>query len=1153
MSLQFVMGASGSGKSHYLYEYVIKDSMEHPSKNYIVLVPEQFTMQTQKELVMRHPRKGIMNIDVVSFQRLAYHVFDELGADNRIVLEETGKSLILRKIAGKNKELLKVLGGNLKKPGYIQEVKSVISEFIQYDIGVQELEGIIANTAHNPALQLKMQDISLIYKEFKDYLKEDYITSEELLAVLTNMIGNSKKVRGSVIVMDGFTGFTPIQNKLLAELMKIAEKIVITVTLDGSENAYSFQGEHQLFHMSKKTIQTIAEIAKETRTLKEKDIILKAEVSKRYEHNPPLAHLEKNLFRSKNSCFPEKQEELQIHAARNPAAELEFSAGEIKRLVREKGMRYQQFAIITGDVEIYRPYAEEIFKKYEIPVFMDYKRNIMMNPFIEYIRSALLAVYQNFTYESMFRFLKSGLSGLEEEQTDLLENYVLALGIRGKKRWFEKWTRKIKEMPEEELQNLNITREQAVSQFQELADLRRKRNATVTDWTKALYLFIERGNIQMRLKQYENYFLEIGNGALAKEYAQIYRIVMELLDKLVSLLGNEIISLREFTEVLDAGFEEAKVGIIPPSVDQVVLGDLERTRLNHIKVLFFVGVNDGIIPKSKSRGGILSELDREELVKQKVELAPTKRQQSYIERFYLYLALTKPADKLYLSYSKVNMDGKSLRGAYLIYAIQRLYKILNIIDEEERQQEGLKQIVTAESGIDCLVAGLRAYREGRRNEEWCTLFQWYLESEEWKEKVIKLGDACFYSNREQGIGKAAAHALYGKILENSVTRLEQYAACSFAHFLKYGLKLSERTAYQFAAIDMGNIFHEALERFSGKLQKNHLTWFDVPDDVQEKLIIEAVDECVTDYGNTVLYSSFRNEHMIQRMKRILKRTVWALCEQIRKGKFVPSNYEVSFAMQDDLNAVNIALSEDEKLKLKGRIDRLDLCEEEKQVYVKVIDYKSGNTAFDLAAFYYGLQLQLVVYMNAAVELEKKKNPQKDIIPAGIFYYNIKDPLLSGKEEESTEEINERILKELRMNGLVNQEEKVIEMFDRDFVKDSSVIPVSKKKDGSFTVHSPVASSEQFQILSDYVNKKMKELGKEILNGQAEVNPYELDGNTACAYCIYQSVCGIDKKIPGYHMRSFQKLDDSKVWEKLKRERYGDKNGDDMDERPAKGH
>ncbi len=1158
MPLQFIFGNSGAGKSYTLYQQVIRESKEHPEQKFLVIVPEQFTMQTQKELVSLHPDGGILNIDVLSFQRLAYRVFEETGTPVGKVLEETGKNLVLRKIAQEHQDELKVLSGNLKKMGYIGEIKSLISELTQYAVSEETLEQYLEVSRDRPHLYYKLCDVQVLYKAFHAYLADRYITAEELLEVLCQTVERSEKIRESVIVLDGFTGFTPIQNKLMQKLMLYAKKVLVTVTIDGREDPYRLDGEHQLFYMSKKTVTTLMRLAREVQVKAEPPVFVRPSEKSRFRPGSALETLEQNLFRlktkpGKHFLREENQvQEISLHVLKNPEEEAAWAAARIRELVREKGYHYRDFALITGDMEAYSPVLERVLADYEIPCFLDNKRSVLKNPFVEFIRALLEIAEQDFSYESVFRYLRSGLSGMAHEETDILENYVLALGIRGAKKWENRFVRSYRGLAEEELEQIDGLRQRFAEELVPFAKIQRKKHVTVRERTLALYELIERRGVQARLAAFEKRFQQEGNQVLAKEYHQIYGIIMDLFDKLVDLLGDEELTLREYAEILDAGFAEARVGVIPPGVDQATAGDMERTRLKDVKVLFFLGVNEGSVPKSSSRAGLLSDMEREQLREKGLELAPTAREQSYIQRFYLYLNLTKPSERLYISCCLLDGEGKSLRPSYLINVLIRMFPGLELHHEEEQEREesaldagescverALPQ--TPKEGIRFLIEGLKEYREGRGSARFYELFRWYAGQKDYEEKLSQLLDAAFSAHRDSRLGKAVAHALYGTVLENSVTRLEQYAACAYAHFLMYGLRLKEREQYEFNPVDMGTVFHETLEAFSRRLEASGYNWETLPRETADLWVEECLDSLTVDYGNTVLNSTARNAYTVRRMKRILKRTVWALGEQIRKGLFSPENYEISFSSVSDLEAVNIELSPEEKLRLRGRIDRVDTCEDENHVYVKVIDYKSGNTSFQLLSLYHGLQLQLVVYLNAAMELTRQEHPDKEVLPAGVLYYQIQDPVLDTEEELEEEEASQRILEKLKPGGLVNSDPEIIRLLDRSMPGKSSVLPLSCNKDGSLRVGSPVATKEQFAQLGAFVNRKIQQIGSEMLEGRMDVAPYELKGKTACDFCAYRGVCGLDARTKGFRVRRLPVFDDKEIWRRIGEEDLENKN------------
>ena len=744
------------------------------------------------------------------------------------------------------------------------------------------------------------------------------------------------------------------------------------------------------------------------------------------------------------------------------------------------------------------------------------------------------------------------------QMTDRLENYVRALGIRGWKRWESQWEKPCRGSEKLNLKELNAYRQWILEPLRPLREAFKEEGATIGSVTAALREYLERMGLRGKLEDYSGFFRERGNPGdenLAREYSQVYDRVLELLGRLEGLLGAEKTDMKNYSQILDAGFGEIKVGVIPATIDQVMVGDITRSRLEDVKVLFFVGVNEGTVPQRKSGASLLTDRDRAVFKEFNMELAPTAREDGCIQKFYLYLMMAKPSRRLVLTYAGMSSEGKSQRPSSLIGEVQKLFPGIPVLDE------GLVDwpVRTVRDGRERLIDGLRKLREekegenakapeGRDAEEnaFMELYRYFYCSDGHREKVKQLVDAAFYSYEERGIGRAAARALYGQSLQGSVTRLEQFASCAYAHFLKYGLELMERQEYELAAVDMGNLFHQSIDRCFAVMKERKQDWRGLTEEGRKQLVKECVARVTKEYGNTIMASSARNAYLAGRVERITDRTIWALAEQVKKGDFEPTGFEVSFSAIDNLKAMRIRLSEDEELMLRGRIDRMDLCEDGEHVYVKIIDYKSGTTAFDLAALYYGLQLQLVVYMDAAVEMEERNHPDKEVVPAGIFYYHINDPLADRQEGMTVEEIEKQILRQLRMDGLVNSELDIISHLDKDIQKESDVIPVAIKDGYVQESRSSVASTRRFEDLRRFVNHKLREAGQDILKGNIDLKPYKQTARTACDYCPYHAVCGFDTKTAGYGYRRLAGLKPEDIWAQISPVEEEENDGSKMD-------
>lgn len=1155
MSLRFYIGSSGAGKSSRLQEDIIERSMKEPERHFFILVPDQYTMQTQKEMIERHPLHGFMNIEIFSFGRLAHYIFEEVGQPERLTLDDTGKNLILRKLASEMADELPVIGRYLKKTGYVHEVKSVISEFMQYSMDVSKVDKLCTAVKDKPVLKGKLQDINRIYERFLKYLGEKYITTEETMDLLAELLDKSELIKGSIIALDGFTGFTPVQNHVIGRLLTLCEEVILTVTLPAEESEQLKQPgqpkqpgqtgpeESSLFALSKKTIFTMNRLAKEMNVPRGEDILLKGAPVIRYRTQPALAHLEQHLFRAGAGKYQDQADGIHIYSAISPREEFRKTFIRIRRLIQEKKYAYRDIAIVTGDLERYASYAAEMSERYDVPIFLDNNRKLGLNPFTEYVKSGLRVIRNNFSYESVVHFLKCGFTGLSEEEIDRLENYMLALKIRGEKTWSRSFVRCPAYMrqqtqdpiqTQDPLQQINQTREALMDLLGPLLPL--KKGGPAEDMVKILYHFIADHNIYEKLQEYVEYFKEQEDFSRAGEYDQIYGYLMQLLEQMAALLEGEELSLEEFIEILEAGILELQVGILPQDTDRVVIGDIERTRLKQVKALFFVGVNEGIIPKHNTGGGMISDMDRETIADAGYELSPTPRQKMYTQRLYLYMNMTKPSEQLWISYAQVDAEGKSLRPSYLVGLIHKMFPKL---EEDGRESVAgmpsvMDEIVALKDSREYFAHLFREYAGQTLRREmrpmFAALYKEYEKRDAATLSVIR--DAAFYHYTPETLNREVVRALYGTVLENSISRMEAYARCAYAHFLQYGMQLKEREDYSFGNMDMGNFFHQALEQFGLQLKARGLSWTDFTKEDAEEILDNILNNIAVTYGESVIYQDERTAYRLTQIRRILLRTVQNLQYQLKKGSFVPQELEYSFRKEVSVDRVKLGLTDDEKMMLTGKIDRYDVFEKDNALYVKVIDYKSRDKKIDLVQLYYGLQLQLAVYLEQAVDRVKQKNPGKQVIPAALFYYPVTDPIMAQENANISQEEWERWMHEkLRVSGYFVEDEDVIKGLDRTYTDVSDVIRLEKKRDGSYTAASQVISMDTLNLLSDYADHMIRRIGSEILHGDRNARPC---GDAACSYCTYREVCCFDKRLPGFESLDMD-MSETEAMEKIAEE------------------
>ena len=1175
MALRLIIGGSGSGKSETVYRELIDRSMAEPQRRFFLIVPEQFTLQTQRHITERHPHHAVMNIEVVSFDRLAHRVFEELGSVSLDILDDAGKSMLIRRILGEVQGEIHTFRGNIRRQGFVDEVKSILSELMQYRVTPDMLREVRAKLGSDGRLYSKLADIECIYRAFLAAIEGRFATAEEVPERLCAVIGRSRLVAGSVIYLDNFTGFTPSQYQVLIRLLELAEEVIITMPVDAEAAPYHRPSQEELFFIPKDTIAQLEQICREYRIPRGEDSFPEKDRQGRYDRQTALYALSKRIYRMGQPVFDGDAGTIMLSRASDPAEEMRMIAARIHDLVSRGGLRYREIAVVAGDPEEYRRLASACFAAYDIPCFFDDRRRITDNMLIRWMDLVFAMLRGGFKTQDMAMYLKSSFSGFELAQADRMENYMLARGIRGMSRLQKPWTVPAAGMTEAELVQLDGMRADFAAQLRPLYALSRKQTVTVTALLRALFELMRQLEIKAQLQEQVRLFECEGDLSRAREYAQIYDVVIELMEEMHRILGSSEVSIREFQEIFEAGICQKKIGIIPPGLDQVTFGDIKRTRLEGIRYLFFAGVNEGLVPFVPAGGGILTDTEREQLKLKQLTLAPGSRDALLSERYYIYAVMTKPSDGLMLSYSECDTAGKERRPSGLIRQLHQLFpKLTEHTAAAALEALEDRDILRARHRI---VRELPEAAEGRTPSEfWQQLYTWFASEPSLSGRLEKLTDAAFYRYAPERLSRAAAAAVYGRELYGSVTMLENYASCAYGHFLRYGLRLREREIYRIQTLDIGNIYHAALQHFSESLALQGLTWRSIKGSERDRMARESLLLAAADCRHDLIHDTERLKYQEELMVRTMQRTVWALQQQILRGDFDPAGYEVAY------KGVMLSESGDaldggsEAIRLSGKIDRIDAWEDPEghRKYFKIIDYKSGSTKFELQKVYYGLQLQLIVYMTSVIKEERAKAGEGTLVlPAGILYYHIDDPIIdstipadfvpgegagadtaptlrdaAGQPETagadpavppaadpgcySEEEI--RILEALVPDGLLAAEGDVLRHLDRE-MGIPPVIPVKLKNDGSPTQASKATAIENFELLSRHVAKQLEDYSGGIMDGDISVAPYKLGKSTPCGYCAYHSVCGFDEGLAGYSYRRLPDIEDEQVWEAIGKE------------------
>ncbi len=1142
MALNLYLGSSGAGKSHELYEMIAREAAADLDRNFLLVVPEQFTLQTQRDMIAMSPTGGIMNIDVLSFPRMAHRIFEELGVKTPVTLEDTGKTMIVKKVALDRADRLGVYAGKIHRRGFIQEMKSLIAEFYQYGIGPDKLEKMIAMSGERPRLTGKLKDISEIFEGFREFISGRFIMNEELLELFIENAPRSAVLKNACVCFDGFTGFTVMQLKCIECLMNMGCELYITVTVDPAA-ADKLPEEEDLFCLSEKTIEKLVNMADKAGCEVKKHITA-PERNPRFVNSPALAALEKNLFRPGAGSTAESAG-IEVVSCESPAAEVRFCISAIQRLAAKEGYRYGQIGVIVGDMETYGRIAGREFRKSGVPFFIDRKNNILGTAPVEMLRAVIEIASGDFAHESVFRFLKTGLTGIDRNDIERLENYCSARAVRGRGMWHKTWAGKYRSRYEIDLDAVNATREQVLGLIDDTVSVLSDKKSTVVERTNALKALIERCGVYEKLEaeaEAKKESTEYAERLEGLEAAQLPEKIDEVFERICLLLGDDVTDPAEFADILDTGFSEAKLALIPQESDSVVIGDMERTRFNSVRALFLLGCNEGIIPASKGDAGLLSDAERSIFAENDIELSPTKRESAYLNEFYLYLNLTKPTGRLYLSYHRMTADKKPGRPSYFIGKLLKLFDGLQIRD---LYPQDTFLLPGSDGGWRAAADILRIEAEGRTDtaeDDGSEAAQKRAEEKAERRNAAeqllyelsksdpgayaRLLDGAFRIAVPERITQENAAKLYGDTLTGSVTMLETYARCAFSHFVKYGLRLEEQTEYEVGTAELGNIYHKALECYCVALKAQKIRWHDVEPGTRSKLEEEALNEAFGEYGD-ILEDSSRNAYIKKRVARVLKRTIDTIESQVRAGEFEPEFFEKGFKHAGEF------------MQFEGRIDRMDTYEKNGKKYLRVVDYKSGKKDFELDKLFYGLQIQLAVYMREG--LKEISEGGRDATVTGMYYYNIDDPLVDLSDGSSTDAEN-KLRNALRMKGPSLDGAEMLRLHDTELADDageyrqesysSPVISAGTTKAGKLTAATKVFTGEQFESIGNYTVERIRENSAEILKGRIDIDPYELGGANACKYCPYGGICGFDVSLGSRYRRLKTFTSEDEIWQRI---------------------
>lgn len=1160
MSLRMLIGRAGSGKTLTCIEEIKSRLIDSPEGQAIIyLVPEQMTFLSEYRLATDETIGGMIRAQVYSFSRLGWRILQETGGASRYHLSEAGLNMLIRKIIDEKKDELRIFRRAADKNGFINQVEQMLTEFKRYCIEPETLaqsSGMLGGSGRaDKSLADKMHDLEIIYKHYEEAVAGKYINSGDYFQLLAAKIADSAYLRDAEIYIDGFYSFSPQEYRVISELLKVCKRVTITLTLDKPCPDMA-PDELHLFRMSGETCKNLFDLARNDRIEMEEPHILRGQ---RRWTNDSLRHLEAN-FDSRPARPYDGDAAVTLIEAANRRAEVEGIAREIRRLAREKGYRYRDIALLIRNGHEYHEIIEPVFYDYEIPYFIDQKRTMLNHPLVELIRSSLETVIGNWRYEPVFRAVKTellfppaGNAARMRRQMDKLENYVLSHGIQGRK-WTGKDRWKYRRVRGLEFIS-RVQTDEEIRMEQELNELRLiistplmrlsrrlKKTQTGRKMCEALYLFLEELDIPAKLEALKAEAEEEGNLIKGREHSQVWNAVIDLLDQYVELLGEEEATPKQFASILDAGLESLEFSLVPPAIDQVMVANLDKSRLAEIKVAFVVGLNEGVLPAKISEDGILGDTERALLSAAGLKIAPGSTERLLDEEFIAYKAFVTPADALYVSYPLANAEGKSLIPSTYIKRMKDLFPAGReagaSADPADLNEEGQISFISNKgTALSFLTSQLQ---QKQRNYPiytfWWDVYNYFAGNPVLRGKAGMVLSSLFYTNRTVKLPEAIAEELYGEDIQGSVSRMELFNSCPFSHYIQHGLKLRDRQIYKLEAPDIGELFHAALKYIADTVNEQNISWARLSRKECENLARQAVEAIAPRLQNEILLSSDRHHYIKRKLEQIITRASIVLSEHSKLSDFEPVGLEVGFGRGGELPPLSFRLKNGARMELAGRIDRIDSGEGKNgELYLRVIDYKSSSKGLNLTEVYYGIALQVLTYLDIAIS-NSSVLVEKQADPAGVFYFHVHNPMINTVKRLSEEEIEQEILKKFKMSGLVLEDEDVIRLMDRSLESgESQIISAGFKKDGSLTKASKTASAEEIEDLRKFVRKVYEDTGNAIISGEVGIDPYRLKDKNPCTFCSFKPVCQFDESIDGSKYRRLAPQNDKEALELIRKE------------------
>ena len=1072
MSVEIICGRSKSGKSKYIYDKIV--ALSKQGEEVILIVPEQFSHIAEKKLLLSVDAIVDNKLEVFSFAHLAASARKLLGLAEASYITPVSKALVARKVI--EEANLSFYGKAAAKQGFASLAVSTIEEMKKYMIYPDDLNNIAMST-DNEILRMKLSDIQNLYRLYDEKMSEIYADCRDNLEILAQLLRESGVFRNKYIFFDEFDSFVPQEIDVIASLASSCKGVGISLCIDRNEK------NSTLFMPANDTLKKLV------KNIKEKFVYTFTDKGS-FSSNE-LSHLEKNLFGFPSRAYDGKSEDIRIYSMNTPLSEAEMCAANIRELTRQ-GYSYRDIGVICSDIEAYRNHIERVFDRSGIEYFTDAKNDIINHHLIRFVLGILEIYLEEYSYESVFGFLKASFVDAGYGEISFLESFIKKTRIR-RKGWLEddRWNSILEaNYPGNDSlkESLSEIRRKYILPLAAMHEEIKGRN-TVKSNALVLYRYIESIGMPETIRAYINKFTESGETRLAKEYEKLWEIIVDTLDELVIVSGKDKVSPAIFYELLVTAFSQHKVGFIPLAIDRVTVGNTERTRLDGIKVLFVLGANETVFPVAPKIDGILGDADKESMLVCGKEFSTTSSAAAYYSQYCSYKVLTMPSEKLIISYCRLGNDFKTQRKSYIV---DRVAKMFSIKEHTEENDFATFKLHSPDVAGEFLCETLA---KGTANNEsegiWKAVYDYFLENTDFISIAENYRDC---DNIFRSVSENNLKELVPMLSHTSVSKVERYMACKYAYFIDYVLHLQTPKDEAVDALDIGNISHKALEIISREFASDREKLISADEDAVLNRICEVIDREYAKFNSMTEDVSARDEYTIKRLVNSVYLCYKIVRKQILNSRFEPLGYEIEFSENSPMGPIELKTGDGRDVILTGKIDRADVYRTEDAAYVRVIDYKTGSKEFKLDEVFYGLNVQLMVYLNKLVSVDGKNDY------GGALYFPVSDLVSEVDVRLEEDEAYAKLEEKLKLKGLIPWDEKLLGGYDEKLASSLSRSQKAKR-----------VSLEGFETIDKYLRKKLGDICGDILNGDFEISPYLKNGFSPCKYCKYGAICRFDSE------------------------------------------